>query len=84
MRGVNRVIDTRDVARTLISESGMDPQRLSLAAGRGRTYCYTILRQRSAARIDTLVRLANACGHRVVLEHFCGERMMLRVPSDGR
>lgn len=80
---MNRIIDVRDAARTLISESGMTPLQLSHAAGRDGTYCYTILRQRSVPRLDTLVRLADACGYQVVLEHIGGERVVLRAGEDG-
>ena len=81
---MSRTMDARDVARTLVSESGMTPPQLSRAVRRGRTHCYTILNQSSVPRLDTLVRLANACGYRVVLERVSGERVVPRVPSGGR
>lgn len=42
--------------------------------GKGRTYVYSLLNHESVPRLDTFVRLAHACGYRVMLETEDGSR----------
>ena len=58
----------------MVRASGKTPRELAAAIGKSRTYVYGLLNHESVPRLDTFVRLAHACGYRLVLETEDGSR----------
>lgn len=67
-------MDARTAIQRMVISSGKTPSELASSIGKGRTYVYTVLNQESVPRLDTFVRLAHACGCRLVLETEDGSR----------
>jgi hypothetical protein len=61
-------MDAQTAISGMVSASGKAPGELASAMGKGRTYVYSLLNHESVPRLDTFVRLARACGYRLVLE----------------
>lgn len=67
-------MDAQTATNGMVSVSGKAPGELASAMGKGRTYVYSLLNHESVPRLDTFVRLAHACGYRLVLETEDGSR----------
>ena len=67
-------MDAQTATTGMVSVSGKAPGELAAAMGKGRTYVYSLLNHESVPRLDTFVRLAHACGYRLVLETEDGSR----------
>ena len=67
-------MDAKTAIADMVRTSGKAPGELSAAMGKGRTYVYSLLNHESVPRLDTFVRLAHACGYRLVLENKDGSR----------
>lgn len=60
--------------RRMMGASGVGPSELSRRLGHSRSYITASIAQGSTPRLDTFVRLAHACGYRLVLETEDGSR----------
>lgn len=67
-------MDAKTAIDGMFRASGKNPRELAAAMGKGRTYVYSLLNHESVPRLDTFVRLAHACGYRLVLETEDGSR----------
>lgn len=67
-------MDAKTAIDGMVRASGKTPAEIAEATGRSRTYVYTLSNQGSVPRLDTFVRLAHACGYRLVLETEDGSR----------
>ena len=67
-------MDAKTAIDGMVRASGKTPAEIAEATGRSRTYVYTLSNQGSVPRLDTFVRLAHACGYRLVLETKDGSR----------
>lgn len=67
-------MDAQTATNGMVGTSGKAPGELASAMGKGRTYVYSLLNHESVPRLDTFVRLAHACGYRLVLETEDGSR----------
>lgn len=63
-----------EAVRWMMGASGVGPSELSRRLGRSRSYITASVAQGSVPRLDTFVRLAHACGYRLVLETEDGSR----------
>lgn len=67
-------MDAQTAINGMVGVSGKAPGELASAMGKGRTYVYSLLNHESVPRLDTFVKLAHACGYRLVLETEDGSR----------
>lgn len=67
-------MDAKTAIADMVRASGKAPAEIAAAMGKGRTYVYSLLKHESVPRLDTFVRLAHACGYRLVLENEDGSR----------
>lgn len=77
-------MDARTAIGSMVRASGKAPGELASAMGKGRTYVYSLLNHESVPRLDTFVRLAHACGYRLILETEDGSRGVELYADDGK
>lgn len=57
-----------DAIRRMCDESGVGPTQVSQAIGRARTFLSATLSRGNIPRVDTMAKVAQACGYRLILE----------------
>lgn len=75
-------MDAKTAIDGMFRASGKTPRELASDMGKGRTYVYSLLNHESVPRLDTFVRLAHACGYRLVLETEDGSRSVELYADD--
>lgn len=79
------MMDARTDIGGMVRASGKTPGELSYAMGKSRTYAYGLLNHESVPRLDTFVRLAHACGYRIMLQDaHTGDSIELYADEDNR
>lgn len=68
------MMDAKTAIDDMFRASGKTPRELAAVMGKSRTYVYGLLNHESVPRLDTFVRLAHACGYKVMLETEDGSR----------
>ena len=61
-------MDPLQAVRRMCDESGTGPTQVSASIGRARTYLSAMLSRGNVPRTDTMARIAQACGYRLILE----------------
>lgn len=65
-----------DAIKRMCSKSGKGPIKVSRELGKSKAYVSAAINRGNVPRVDTLAKIANACGYTVVLEGH-GERIEL-------